>query len=138
MPEDLSRDALMPSGMVSGAAISPMIAKQSEISRAASAAAEQTRLIREEREKQEKLAAEKMAEEEARKKAAKQNPDDFNYDIFDKDTAAAVGPESSSIDFNFKVINGRFQSAPVAPTAPVQPVAPATPTPAPAQIPPQQ
>jgi len=139
MPEDLSRDALMPSGMISGATISPMIAKQSEISRAASAAAEQTRLIREEQEKQEKLEAEKKAEEEAKRKAAKQNPDDFNYDIFDKDTAATVGPESSSIDFNFKMVNGRFQSAPVAPTQPVAPVTPQPvmpapmPTPTPAQ-----
>ena len=122
MPEDLSKDALMPSGMVSGAAVTPMIAKQSEISRAASAAAEQTRLIREAQEKQEKAEAEKKAAEEAKKKAAKQNPDDFNYDIFNKANSASSGPESSSIDFNFKLVNGRFQSAP-------------TPTPAPAPKP---
>ena len=112
MPEDLSSDALMPSGAVSGAAISPMFAKQSEISRAASAAAEQTRLIREEQEKQEKAEAEKKAAEEAKKKAAKQNPDDFDYDIFDNKENENVGPESSNIDFNFKLVNGRFKSTP--------------------------
>ena len=112
MPEDLSSDALTPSGAVSGAAISPMIAKQSEISRAASAAAEQTRLIREERERQEKAEAERKAAEEAKKKAAKQNPDDFNYDIFDNKEQENVGPESSNIDFNFKLVNGRFKSTP--------------------------
>ena len=137
MPEDLSSDALTPSESVNGAAISPLLAKQSEVSQAASVAAEQTRLIREEQERQEKAEADKKAEEEAKKKAAKTNPDDFQYDIFDNKEAEAVRPESSNIDFNFKLVNGRFQSttmaAPELATPAPTPVAAPAPAPTPAQ-----
>ena len=145
MPEDLTGDALTPAAAVNGAAVTSLIAKESMISRAASAAAEQTRLIREE---QEKAAAEeerKKKEEEEKKKAAKQRPEDFNYDIFDD--SKSDGPESASLNIDFKTVNGKFQSASVtapATPAPAETVAPApapapqpapTPTPEPAPVP---
>lgn len=148
MPEDLSKEALMPTDAVNGAAVASMIAKESVISRAASAAAEQTRKIIEE---QERIAAEearKKKEEEEAKKAAKNKPEDFKYDIFDNNED--LGPEAASLGIEFNVVNGKFQSAkpdkniakanpvvqaPVAP-APVVPVMPAVaPEPMPATIP---
>ncbi len=134
MPEDLTSDALTPASAVNGAAVSSMIAKESMISRAASAAAEQTRIIREEQERREAEEAKKKADEEAAKKAAKQKPEDFNYDIFNGDEKDD-GPDSASLGINFNMVNGRFQSAPVAPK-PASISAPApTPTPTPAPAP---
>jgi hypothetical protein len=127
MPEDLTGDALTPANAVNGAAVTSMIAKESMISRAASAAAEQTRLIREEQEKAAAEEARKKQEEEEKKKAAKQKTEDFNYDIFDNDDD--LGPESASLNIEFKTVNGKFQSAPTPapkPAAPApKPVAPA-------------
>ena len=120
MPEDLSGDALTPANAVNGAAVTSMVAKESMISRAASAAAEQTRLIREEQEKAAAEEARKKAEEEASKKAAKAKTEDYNYDIFD-DNDVDTGPESSSFNINFSLVNGRFQSAPAS-AKPVTPV----------------
>lgn len=111
MPEDLASDTMMPSMAVNGAAVTGIGAKESAISRAASAAAEQTEMIIKEQERIAEEEAKRKAEEEAKKKAAKQNPDEFNYDIFseeDKD----IGPESSNLNIDFKMMNGRFQSAP--------------------------
>ncbi|MBP5675372.1 hypothetical protein J6W91_03530 [Candidatus Saccharibacteria bacterium] len=138
MPEDLSSDAMTPAAAVSGAAVSSMLAKESMISRAASAAAEQTRLIREE---QEKAAAEeerKKKEEEEKKKAAKQRPEDFNYDIFNSDENK--GPDTASLNIDFKMVNGKFKSAGLKGVAPkpvtlveekppVEPRTPAAPAP---------
>ena len=134
MPEDLTMDALTPASAVNGAAVGSMIAKESMISRAASAAAEQTRLIREEQEKAAAEEARKKKEEEEEKKAAKQKPEDYNYDIFGSDEKE-FGPDSASLNISFKMVNGRFQSAPTAPATPVAPAAPVVPAPAPAQAP---
>lgn len=144
MPEDLASDVLTPANAVNGAAVSSMVAKESMVSRAASAAAEQTRIIREEQERQAAEEAKKKAEEEAAKKAAKQKPEDYNYDIFNSENKDN-GPESASLNIDFKTINGRFQSAPVAKQAalaqnpaPVQtpnPIAQPAPTPAPVSAP---
>ena len=140
MPEDLSGDALTPAAAVKGAAVSTMAAKESMVSRAASAAAEQTRIIREEQERVEQEEAKKQAEAEAAKKAAKQKTEDFNYNIFDNSTEAQSGPEAASLGIDFKMMNGRFQSAPVAkptpkpaPAAPVVSAQTPAPTPKPAQ-----
>lgn len=146
MPEDA--DVLTPAGAVNGAAVSSLGAKESAISRAASAAAEQTRIIREEQEKAAAAAAaeqKRKEQEEEQKKAAKK--EDFDYDIFNE--TQDDGPDSSSIDFNFTFVNGKFRSAPekpiesghAFPTAPAtHPTAPAThpvttPTPQPAPVP---
>lgn len=129
MPEDLTGDALTPASAVNGAAVGSMVAKESMVSRAASAAAEQTRIIREEQEKKEAEEAKKKAEEEEKKKAAKQKPEDYDYDIFKSDEKND-GPESASLNIDFNMVNGRFQSASVV-SAP-KPVAPApAPTPQP-------
>ena len=143
MPEDLTSDALTPASAVSGAAVSSMIAKESMISRAASAAAEQTRIIREEQEKREAEEAKKKADEEAAKKAAKQKPEDFNYDIFNGDEKND-GPTAASLGISFNMVNGRFQSAPVAAPKPApapqpvpQPASQPTPTPTPTPATPQ-
>lgn len=143
MPEDLTGDALTPASAVNGAAVSSMVAKESMISRAASAAAEQTRIIREEQEKREAEEAEKKAEEEKKKKEAKQKPEDYDYDIFNADQKNN-GPSAASLNISFNMVNGRFQSASVAqpPVAsapqPVAPapasVAPAAPAPAPQPV----
>lgn len=127
MPEDLTT----PASAVNGAAVGSIAAKESMISRAASAAAEQTRIIREEQERQAEEEAKRKAEEEAKKKAeeTKKKTEEFNYDIFSN---KPVGPESASLNISFNVVNGRFQSAPVAP----KPAAPAPqPQPAPAPAP---
>ena len=131
MPEDLAGDALTPASAVNGAAVT-MIAKESMISRAASAAAEQTRLIREEQEKREAEEAKKKADEEAAKKASRQRPEDYNYDIFNGDEKN-TGPDSASLGINFNMVNGRFQSASAAPAS--KPVAPTPVAPAPAPAP---
>jgi hypothetical protein len=130
MPEDLSKDALTPAGAVNGAAVTPMMAKESMISRAASAAAEQTRLIREEQEKAAAEEARKKKEEEEKKKAAKNKSEDYNYDIFENKTES--GPEAASLGIEFNIVNGKFKSAKTPapapkPVAPVQPAAPAQP-----------
>ncbi len=141
MPEDLSKEALMPADAVNGAAVTSMIAKESAISRAASAAAEQTRKIVEE---QERIAAEearKKKEEEEAKKAAKNKPEDFKYDIFDNNED--LGPEAANLGIEFNIVNGKFQSAkpteevePAVPVVtPVMPAAAPEPMPAPAPTP---
>lgn len=130
MPEDLTGDALTPANAVNGAAVTSLSAKESMISRAASAAAEQTRLIREEQEKAAAEEARKKAEEEEAKKKAKQRPEDFNYDIFDE-SKADLGPESASLNIDFKTVNGKFQSAPAA----AKPAPAATPAPIPKPAP---
>ena len=127
MPEDMTT----PASAVNGAAVGSIVAKESMISRAASAAAEQTRIIREEQERQAEEEARKKAEEEAKKKAdeTKKKTEEFNYDIF---SSKSVGPESASLNISFNIVNGRFQSAPVAP----KPAAPAPqPQPAPQPAP---
>ncbi len=114
MPEDLGPNIATPAEVMKGAAVGQTaVAKESMISRAASAAAEQTRIILE---KQEKQAAEeeakKKAEEEAKKQeSAKQKSEEYNYDIFSGDDVD-TGPDTASLNIEFKVVNGRFQSAP--------------------------
>ncbi len=130
MPEDMTT----PASAINGAAVNPMVAKESMISRAASAAAEQTRIIREEQEKRAKEEAEKKAEEEAKKKAeeTKKKAEEFNYDIFSN---KPTGPESASLNISFNIVNGRFQSAPVAPKPAPKPAPAPAPQPAPTPAP---
>ena len=128
MPEDLTT----PASAVNGAALNTLGAKESMVSRAASAAAEQTRIIREEQERKakEEEEAKKKAEEEAKRKAEKQKPEDFKYDIFNSDDQD-LGPASASLNIEFRIVNGRFKSAPDEPT----PVPASAPAPGPVQMP---
>ena len=132
MPEEMAKGNVTPAALVKGAAIAPMAANASAISRAASAAAEQTEAIRKQQEEKEKAEAEAKAKEEAAKKAEKQNPDDFNYDIFNNNNTVDMGPESSSINFDFRNMNGKFRSTPIGPARPLEPKPP---VPAPAPVP---
>jgi hypothetical protein len=110
MPEDLLKDAATPASIMNDG----VIAKESMVSRAATAAAEQTRLIRKAQEEAEaaRLAEEAKKQEAAEKeKQAKQAQDEYRYDIFSNNDESNLGPTSSDINFgDFKLVNGRFQS----------------------------
>ena len=108
MPEDIEANPL---NLTDETAVSDLSAKESMVSRAASAAAEQTRIILEEQERQAEEEARKKAEEELKKKEVKQKPDEFKYDIFSEDKN--IGPESASLNIRFDVVDGRFRSAPI-------------------------
>lgn len=91
----------------------PLLANASMVSRAASAAAEQTEAMLKQKEATELEAMQKKQAEEAAKKIEKHKAEDFKYDIFDN--TKNPEKESSALDFEFNIVNGRFQSAPVQP-----------------------
>ena len=123
MPEELS--PAVTGDSATSAQNGTLLANASMISRAASAAAEQTRVMLEQQEQAAQLEAmQKKQAEEAAKKAEKHKAEEFKYDIFDSNSKEEK--ESSVLDFEFRMVNGRFQSAGLQPT-PVQPIQPAQP-----------
>ena len=123
MPEELS--PVVTGDSATSAQNGTLLANASMISRAASAAAEQTRVMLEQQEQAAQLEAmQKKQAEEAAKKAEKHKAEEFKYDIFDSNSKEEK--ESSVLDFEFRMVNGRFQSAGLQPT-PVQPIQPAQP-----------
>ena len=123
MPEELS--LAVAGDSAASAQNGTLLANASMISRAASAAAEQTRVMLEQQEQAAQLEAmQKKQAEEAAKKAEKHKAEEFKYDIFDSNSKEEK--ESSVLDFEFRMVNGRFQSAGLQPT-PVQPIQPAQP-----------
>ena len=123
MPEELS--LAVAGDSAASAQNGTLLANASMISRAASAAAEQTRVMLEQQEQDAQLEAmQKKQAEEAAKKAEKHKAEEFKYDIFDSNSKEEK--ESSVLDFEFRMVNGRFQSAGLQPT-PVQPIQPAQP-----------
>ena len=123
MPEELS--PAVAGDSATSAQNGTLLANASMISRAASAAAEQTRVMLEQQEQAAQLEAmQKKQAEEAAKKAEKHKAEEFKYDIFDSNSKEEK--ESSVLDFEFRMVNGRFQSAGLQPT-PVQPIQPAQP-----------
>ena len=135
MPEELS--PAVTGDSATSAQNGTLLANASMISRAASAAAEQTRVMLEQQEQAAQLEAmQKKQAEEAAKKAEKHKAEEFKYDIFDSNSKEEK--ESSVLDFEFRMVNGRFQSAglqstPAQPIQPaqtnsVQPIQPAQPT----------
>ena len=123
MPEELSLSVAGDSA--ASAQNGTLLANASMISRAASAAAEQTRVMLEQQEQAAQLEAmQKKQAEEAAKKAEKHKAEEFKYDIFDSNSKEEK--ESSVLDFEFRMVNGRFQSAGLQ-SAPAQPTQPAQP-----------
>ena len=123
MPEELS--LAVAGDSAASAQNGTLLANASMISRAASAAAEQTRVMLEQQEQAAQLEAmQKKQAEEAAKKAEKHKAEEFKYDIFDSNSKEEK--ESSVLDFEFRMVNGRFQSAGLQPN-PVQPIQPAQP-----------
>ena len=123
MPEELS--PAVTGDSATSAQNGTLLANASMISCAASAAAEQTRVMLEQQEQAAQLEAmQKKQAEEAAKKAEKHKAEEFKYDIFDSNSKEEK--ESSVLDFEFRMVNGRFQSAGLQPT-PVQPIQPAQP-----------
>ena len=121
MPEELS--SAVTGGSAASAQNGTLLANASMISRAASAAAEQTRVMLEQQEQAAQLEAmQKKQAEEAAKKAEKHKAEEFKYDIFDSNSKEEK--ESSVLDFEFRMVNGRFQSAGLQPI-PAQPAQPA-------------
>ena len=131
MPEELS--PAVTGDSATSAQNGTLLANASMISRAASAAAEQTRVMLEQQEQAAQLEAmQKKQAEEAAKKAEKHKAEEFKYDIFDSNSKEEK--ESSVLDFEFRMVNGRFQSAglqstPAQPIQPAQPAQPAQPSP---------
>lgn len=129
MPEELS--PAVTGDSATSAQNGTLLANASMISRAASAAAEQTRVMLEQQEQAAQLEAmQKKQAEEAAKKAEKHKAEEFKYDIFDSNSKEEK--ESSVLDFEFRMVNGRFQSAglqsaPAQPTQPAQPAQPVQP-----------
>ena len=133
MPDDLAPDAVTPASMVKGALASS----------AASAAAEQTRIVREERERL-IAEAERQAEEDNKKaeedKKALKKSEESNLDFLGGDEEDN-GPDSASLGIEFNIVNGRFRSAPITHDAELvqqTPTQPAPAQPAPAQSAPTQ
>ena len=123
MPEELS--PAVTGDSATSAQNGTLLANASMISRAASAAAEQTRVMLEQQEQAAQLEAmQKKQAEEAAKKAEKHKAEEFKYDIFDSNSKEEK--ESSVLDFEFRMVNGRFQSAGLQPI-PAQPIQPAQP-----------
>ena len=121
MPEELS--PAVTGDSATSAQNGTLLANASMISRAASAAAEQTRVMLEQQEQAAQLEAmQKKQAEEAAKKAEKHKAEEFKYDIFDSNSKEEK--ESSVLDFEFRMVNGRFQSAGLQPI-PAQPAQPA-------------
>ena len=121
MPEELS--LAVAGDSAASAQNGTLLANASMISRAASAAAEQTRVMLEQQEQAAQLEAmQKKQAEEAAKKAEKHKAEEFKYDIFDSNSKEEK--ESSVLDFEFRMVNGRFQSAGLQPI-PAQPAQPA-------------
>ena len=121
MPEELS--PVVTGDSATSAQNGTLLANASMISRAASAAAEQTRVMLEQQEQAAQLEAmQKKQAEEAAKKAEKHKAEEFKYDIFDSNSKEEK--ESSVLDFEFRMVNGRFQSAGLQPI-PAQPAQPA-------------
>lgn len=133
MPEELS--PAVAGDSAASAQNGTLLANASMISRAASAAAEQTRVMLEQQEQAAQLEAmQKKQAEEAAKKAEKHKAEEFKYDIFDSNSKEEK--ESSVLDFEFRMVNGRFQSAGLQstpaqpnPTQPTRPAQPAQPSP---------
>lgn len=126
MPEELS--PAVTGDSATSAQNGTLLANASMISRAASAAAEQTRVMLEQQEQAAQLEAmQKKQAEEAAKKAEKHKAEEFKYDIFDSNSKEEK--ESSVLDFEFRMVNGRFQSAGLqsTPAQPIQPAQPAQP-----------
>lgn len=124
MPEELS--PVVTGNSATSAQNGTLLANASMISRAASAAAEQTRVMLEQQEQAAQLEAmQKKQAEEAAKKAEKHKAEEFKYDIFDSNSKEEK--ESSVLDFEFRMVNGRFQSAGLQST-PSQPIQSAQPT----------
>ena len=124
MPEELS--LAVAGDSAASAQNGTLLANASMISRAASAAAEQTRVMLEQQEQAAQLEAmQKKQAEEAAKKAEKHKAEEFKYDIFDSNSKEEK--ESSVLDFEFRMVNGRFQSAGLQST-PSQPIQSAQPT----------